>query len=57
MNKDKAEWFSNRFNRNGKVGYVQQAMANREHVLAYFNTRNEDEIVISTKSLHDIIVI
>lgn len=57
MNKDKAEWFANRFNRNGKFGYVQQAMADRECVLAYFNTRNEDEIVISTKSLHDIKII
>lgn len=42
-NKDKAEWFANRF---GK-GYVIEKTIKKENVLAYFNTRNEDEIVVN----------
>ena len=54
QNKDTAEWFSNRFNIGDEVGYVQAATAHKKDVLAYFNGRNEDELVISTKSLKDI---
>lgn len=53
-NLEKAEWFANRFNNGDKVGYVQAATARKENVLAYFNTRGEDEIVINVKDLVDV---
>jgi len=42
-----AQWFANRF---GK-GYIQKATINKSQALAYFNTRNEDEIVVDTRGL------
>lgn len=45
--KKTAEWFANRYNVGKKCGYVQAAIANKKDVLAYFNSRDEDEIVIS----------
>lgn len=56
-NKSTAEWFSERFNLENERGYVQVATAHKKDVLAYFNSRNEDEIVISTNSLEDIHVL
>lgn len=53
INLEKAKWFSNRF---GK-GYVQQATINKNDVLAYFNSRGEDEIVVNIKNLKDITII
>lgn len=53
----KADWFANRFNLGDEVGYVQAATAHKNDVLAYFGNRNEDEYVISTKSLNDIHVV
>lgn len=41
----KAQWFANRFNNKDKKGYVQKATVNKQNILAYFNTRNEDELV------------
>ena len=46
-NKEKAEWFASRFG----SGYVLQATAKKRNVLAYFNTRDEDEIVIHPRNL------
>ena len=40
-----AEWFAQRFNSKDEKGYVQTATISKDKVLAYFNTRNEDEIV------------
>ena len=51
-----AEWFAHRFDCDGKVGYIQKATARKKDVLAYFNGRNEDEIVISTNDLSNICV-
>ena len=48
---EKAKWFANRFNTETKKGYVQVGIAKKEHVLAYFNTRGEDEIVYNSKKL------
>lgn len=48
-NYDTAEWFANRF---GDDGYIQAADISKSRVLAYFNTRGEDEIVIDTKDLN-----
>lgn len=44
-NYEKAKWFANRFNKEDKVGYVQKAIVKKKDVLAYFNTRNEQELV------------
>lgn len=54
---NKAVWFANRFNRDGKTGYVQGAVIKRDKVLAYFNTRNEDEIVANSKDLSNFKII
>lgn len=46
-----AQWFANRFNRDGLHGYVQEAEIKKENAIAYFNTRGEDEIVVDTFSI------
>ena len=51
QNLETAKWFANRFNTETKKGYVQIGIAKKEHVLAYFNTRGEDEIVYNSKKL------
>ena len=53
-NLEKARWFANRWQSNG---YIQKATVNKKDVLAYFNTRDEDEIVVSPKDLQNIEVI
>lgn len=53
-NYNTAEWFAHRYDKENEKGYVQVATAKREDVLAYFNARNEDELVISPKSLQEI---
>lgn len=54
MNYDKAAWFANRFNTSDKKGYIQEATIKKENVLAYFNTRDEEEIVANIKDMTDI---
>lgn len=56
-NYEKAVWFSKRFDREDKKGYVQAATVKKEKVLAYFNTRGEDEIVVNTRDLIGIDII
>lgn len=46
-----AEWFAHRFDTDTKQGYVETAVAKKSDILAYFNTRNEDELVVDTKKL------
>ena len=41
-NKEKASWFMNRFGE----GFLLEAKVNKKDVLAYFNTRDEKELVI-----------
>ncbi len=48
-NKEKAEWFAHRFDQTGSVGYVISGCVHREDILAYFNTRREDELVVDEK--------
>jgi hypothetical protein len=50
----KAVWFAGRFNRDGKQGYVLKAEINKNGILAYFNSRNEDELVVDTMYLKNI---
>ena len=46
-NKKIAEWFANRFD---KKGYVQSVTVDKSCVLAYFNSRDEDELVLDILS-------
>lgn len=48
---EKAKWFAQRFDTEDKKGYIQMATAKKEDVLAYFNTRGEDEIVYDSRKL------
>lgn len=48
---DKAEWFANRF---GEDGTVYEAEIEKAHILAYFNRRNESEVIVDPKYLIDI---
>lgn len=51
QNLSTAKWFAHRFDREDKKGYIQVATANKKNVLAYFNTRDEDEIVYDNTKL------
>ena len=51
QNLDTAKWFSHRFDREDKQGYIQMLTAKKDRVLAYFNTRGEDEIVYNSRGL------
>lgn len=48
---EKAKWFAHRFDRGDKQGYVETAIVKKEDVLAYFNTRDEDELVVNVRNL------
>ena len=51
LSKKKAEWFANRFQSDGTV---YRAKIPREHVLAYFNCRSEQEVVLNYRKLFNI---
>lgn len=51
IKKNVAQWFADRFEKNGKV---YQAKIKKENVLAYFNSRNEYEVIVDYKKLYDI---
>lgn len=42
LNKERAEWFAKRFNKNGKVW---ERVVNKKDIVAYTNARNEEEII------------
>lgn len=44
--KEVAEWFAHRFDTENEKGYVRKMKIKKEDVLAYFNRRGEDELVI-----------
>ena len=48
QNIETAEWFANRW---GDDGCIQSAFIPKEKALAYFNTRDEDELVVDTTDL------
>ena len=54
MNYSKAEWFANRFNTANQKGYIQEGIVKKENVLAYFNIRDEEEIVANIKDLTNV---
>ena len=53
-NIDTARWFSKRFDTDKKKGYILKAKIKKSDVFAYFNTRNEDEILCNSKNIYDI---
>lgn len=46
-----AKWFADRFEKNG---YVLSATIDKENVLAYFDTRGEEEIIVDTSKLEGV---
>ena len=48
---DTADWFAHRF---GEDGTVYEAQIDRRHIYAYFNRRNEHEVIVDPKYLMDI---
>lgn len=47
----KAKWFSERY---GKGGKIYSATINKENVLAYFDRKNEDEVIVDFTALQNI---
>lgn len=43
---DIAKWFAHRFDTSGNQGYIEKLTVKKENILAYFNSRNENEIVL-----------
>ncbi|WP_281740653.1 hypothetical protein [Holdemanella biformis] len=50
-NLETAKWFAHRYDRGNNQGYVEAAIVKKEEVLAYFNTRGEDELVVNVRNL------
>lgn len=50
-NYETAKWFANRFNRGDKKGYIIKGQISKEDIFAYFNRRNEDEIVCNSRKI------
>lgn len=46
-----AEWFAHRF---GEEGTVYEAKIRKEHIHAYFNGRNESEVIVDPKYLEQL---
>lgn len=51
--REKAEWFKSRFEREGKRGELLKAKINKRSILAYFNSRNEKELVVDVFDIED----
>lgn len=49
-----AKWFAGRFDNDKKKGYVLSAKINKEDIFAYFNSRNENELLCNSKKIYDI---
>lgn len=54
LDKQKAVWFSERFLKNNEKGIVYEAEIDRDYILAYFNGRDEKEVVLDYKKLKNI---
>lgn len=44
LSKDQAEWFAKRFD---KDGIVIERRINKKNIVAYFNSRGEEEVVVA----------
>lgn len=51
--KEKAEWFAHRYDTEKKAGYVQYVEIQKNEALAYFNTRDEKEVVVDGRKIKD----
>lgn len=49
-----ATWFAHRFDKIGEQGYVKQGLVQKNAVLAYFNGRDEEEIVVPSNKIRSI---
>ncbi len=54
LNKKQAVWFSERFLSENEKGQVYQAEINKNDIFAYFNDRNEKEIVLDYRKLKNL---
>ena len=54
LDKQKAVWFSERFLKNNEKGIVYEAEIDRDYILAYFNGRDEKEVVLDYKKIKNI---
>lgn len=50
-NYEVSQYFKSRFENNKNKGFIRQGYINKENALAYFNSRDEDELVIDIKHL------
>lgn len=46
LDRQKAEWFAERFSSHRGQAFVATALVSKEDVIAYFNDRNESEIIV-----------
>ena len=57
--KEKAEWFQHRFENwdtdNGKKGHLLTVTCPKKYALAYFNTRNEQEVVLDVMAVKNLV--
>ena len=48
LDRDTAEWFAHRF---GENGTVYEAQIQKKYIYAFFNSRNEPEVIVDPKHL------
>lgn len=56
LDKEKAEWFANRFDPEG-IGIIYQAKVNIGNINAYFKSRDEEEVIIFPEDVVDVQII
>ncbi|MBR5596647.1 MAG: hypothetical protein IKW30_04480 [Lachnospiraceae bacterium] len=54
VDKQRAEWFAKRFGINGENGYVFTGQIKKKDIIAFFDSRNEVEIVCDYRKVKDI---
>ena len=54
LNFEKAKWFAERW---GKRGTIYSAVIDKKDILAYFDSKSEDEVVVDFNGLQDIRVV
>jgi len=46
IDKERGEWFGNRFNHEGRECYLLEGEIKKSDIICYFNSRKEDEVII-----------
>ena len=54
IDKQRAEWFAKRFGINGEKGYVFTGLIKKKDIIAFFDSRNEEEVVCDYRKIKDI---